>query len=226
MPVSEPRNPSIPCSCRNPKTDTLKAVDYSGSPIVCKDSVQALASGIKLGKRIPSVKVLSQADARPWHLQERLPSNGSWRVVLFPGDVSQAAQKSRLAGLCEKLSSPTSFLRRFTPPRARYDSVIDVLTVHAARRWDVDTFDFPEVLRPFDEIDGWDYEKIYVDDQSYHEGHGRLYETFGIGREEGCVMILRPDQYVSYVGRVDDYESMDRFFSSFMIPQQGAKSLK
>lgn len=145
--------------------------------------------------------------------------------MLFPGDVSQAPQKKRLEGLCEKLSAPSSFLKRFTPEGKRYDSVIDVLTVHAAKRWDVELHEFSEVLRPFHEIDGWDYEKIYVDDQSYHEGHGQLYETFGISREEGCAVILRPDQYVSYIGKLDDYESMDQFFSSFMIPQQGAKAL-
>src|ERR1700744_5148793 len=83
------------------------AVDYGASVIVAKegDSVeqgdgtavlgeakfrvvsdQRLATQIKVGMRMPSFKVLNQADARPWHFQERLKSNGTWRVVIFSGD--------------------------------------------------------------------------------------------------------------------------------------------
>ncbi|KAK7419247.1 hypothetical protein QQX98_003399 [Neonectria punicea] len=201
------------------------AVDYDKSVIVSKPEGEAdaearnLAPELKLGQRIPSVKVLNQSDARPWHLQELLRSNGTWRVILFPGDISKIAQKSRMTSICEELASPSSFLKRFTPSGSRYDSVIEVLTVHVAKRADVDIFDFPEVLRPYDEIEGWDYHKIFVDDQSYHEGHGHLYETFSISRDEGCIVVLRPDQHISYVGKMDDYKSVDGFFSAFMVPQ-------
>lgn len=216
---------------------SLPAVDYDRSLIVAKPhdtttdittkpnragsvvSVQNLAPKLQLGQRIPSVKVLSQADARPWHLQEILPSNGTWRLLVFPGDVTQPGPKAQLQKLCEGLEASDSLLKRFTQNTARYDSVIEVLTVHAAARHSVDIFDFSEVLRPYHQVDGWDYNKIYVDDQSYHEGHGQLYKTFGICREQGCVVILRPDQYVSYVGKVEDYDSIDRFFSGFMLPQ-------
>lgn len=39
-------------------------------------------------------------------------------------------------------------------------------------------------------------------------------------------MILRPDQYISWIGEMDDYESMDSFFRGFMVDQRtrgGAK---
>jgi phenol 2-monooxygenase (NADPH) len=182
-------------------------------------STQSLAPELKLGQRIPSVKILNQSDARPWHLQEVLPSNGAWRIIIFPGDITRPCPKAHLQRLCDSLGGPDSLLKRFTPSDGRYDSIIEVLTVHAAPRQSVDIFNFPEVLRPYDELDGWDYGKIFVDDESYHEGHGQLYETFGISREEGCLVILRPDQYISYVGNVDDYGSVDRFFSAFMLPQ-------
>ncbi|PKS05380.1 hypothetical protein jhhlp_008755 [Lomentospora prolificans] len=186
-------------------------------PAVTSD--ESLASKLTVGMRIPSVKVLSQSDARPWHFQELLPSNGAWRIVLFAGDVRDSEQKQRLQTLCDRLSEADSLLRRFTPADGRYDSVIEVLTVHAASRTELTIFDFPEVLRPYDEVDGWDYNKIYVDDLSYHEGHGQIYEEFGIDRTKGCAVVLRPDQYISYIGPLDDYESMDKFFSAFMIPQ-------
>ncbi|KAL3474928.1 thioredoxin-like protein [Aspergillus californicus] len=202
------------------------AVDYCSSVIVAKEaesnpvvSTQELVPEIKFGKRIPSVKVLSQADARPWHLQERLSSNGRWRLMVFAGDVTNPSQKQKIEQLGNALSSKTSFLQRYKPAGARYDAVIEVLTVHVAPRNQVDTFDFLEVFRPYDEIDGWDYEKIFVDDNSYHEGHGKLYESFGINPEKGCLVVLRPDQHVSYVGPLENYDAVDRFFFGFMLAQ-------
>jgi phenol 2-monooxygenase (NADPH) len=142
-------------------------------------------------------------------------------VVIFAGDITQPQQLEKIVKLGQSLSlaNSESFLRRFTPRGARYDSVFELLTVHAAPRQKVEIFDFPEVFRPYDQRDGWDYWKIFVDDESYHERHGQIYQNYGIDREHGCAIILRPDQYVSYVGPVDDYGALDKFFSSFMIPQ-------
>jgi phenol 2-monooxygenase len=182
-------------------------------------SIQSLASNIEVGKRMPSVKLLNQSDARPSHFQELLRSNGRWRVVIFAGNVESAKQKARLTELGQRLEKSDSFLKRFTPPKARYDSVIELLAVHSAPRVAATIFDFPEVFRPYDELDGWDYWKIFVDDKSYHEGDGELYKNFGINAEEGCAVIIRPDQYVSYVGPMDAYKDMDKFFSGFMVPQ-------
>jgi phenol 2-monooxygenase len=178
-------------------------------------SQQSLATGIELGKRIPSVKVLNQSDARPWHLQELLPSNGRWRVILFPGDISKPEQRKKLDAVGAAIDDKTSFLRRFTPAGSRYDTVFKIITVHNAKRETTTIFDFPEVLRPYDEIDGWDYNKIYVDVESYHEGHGKIYETFQIS-SEGVAVIVRPDQYVSYVGPMEDADALTRFFANFM----------
>ncbi|KAL5356818.1 FAD binding domain-containing protein [Aspergillus floccosus] len=190
-----------------------KGVAKDSQPVT---STQSLAPNIKVGMRLPSVKVLNQADARPWHFQELLKSDGRWRLVVFAGDVRKDSQMEKVNKLGEAFSRSDSFLRRFTPAGWKYDSVIELLTVHAAPRQSKTIFDFPEVFRPYDRLDGWDYWKIFVDDQSYHEGHGQMYETFAIDREKGCMVILRPDQYVSYVGPLEDHETVDRFFSSFM----------
>jgi hypothetical protein len=52
---------------------------------------------------------------------------------------------------------------------------------------------------------GWDYGKIFPDEQSYLNplSTGRLYEDFGIA-DEGCVLLLRPDQHVCMISRVED----------------------
>ena len=217
------------------------AVDYGASMVVAKEgdsteqgdgtevlgsaqtrviSKQELATEVLVGKRMPSFKVLNQADARPWHFQELLKSNGQWRLVVFAGDVKDSAQKKKLEKLGEHLGAPGSFLRRFTPAKWKYDSVIELLSVHSAKRQETTIFDFPEAFRPWSSEDGWDYWKIHADDQSYHEGFGDAYKNYGIDRTKGCSIILRPDQYVSWVGDMDDYESMDKFFSGFMIEQE------
>ena len=38
-------------------------------------------------------------------------------------------------------------------------------------------------------------------------------------------MVLRPDQYVSFVGEWDDYEALDKFFSGFMVEQDKKKAI-
>ena len=182
-------------------------------------SDQELATNIKVGMRMPSFKVLNQADARPWHFQELLKSNGRWRIVVFAGDIRDSKQKAKVDKLGERLGAEDSFLARYTPERQKYDSVIEVLTVHSSPRQETTIFDFMPAFRPWDGSDGWDYWKIFVDDQSYHEGHGQAYENYGMDPKEGCAVILRPDQYVSWVGDIE-YDSMERFFGGFMREQK------
>ena len=218
------------------------AVDYGASVVVAKSgdstkqgdgtavlgkeefrvvSKQELATDIKVGMRMPSFKVLNQADARPWHFQELLKSNGTWRIVVFPGDVKK--NKQRLEEFGKKLGDTDSFLNRFTPSSQRYDSVIELLSVHSGPRQGTTIFDFPEAFRPWSESDGWDYWKVHVDDESYHEGNSEAYKNYGIDPEVGCTVILRPDQYVSFVGDWDDFDALDKFFSGFMVKRDRGK---
>ena len=59
--------------------------------------------------------------------------------------------------------------------------------------------------------------------QSYHEGHGEIYKNYGIDPTIGAAVILRPDQYVSWVGDFDDFAAMQRFFGGFMLVQSQEK---
>lgn len=220
------------------------AVNYGSSLIVCKDDSiidkgegtdgtdvsckleglrvvgkQDLATNIKIGMRMPSFKVLSQADARPWHFQERLKSDGRWRVVVFAGDISSPPQMLRLQTLGNTLLAPESFISKFTSVSKPIDSVIEVLLIHSAPRTKIEFHELPEIVRPFDTRDGYDYSKAFVDDMSYHEGHGHAYQNYGIDEKKGAAVILRPDQYVSWIGELDDTSEMERFFSGFMREQ-------
>lgn len=205
------------------------SVDYGHSVLVAKGgdkrwtakrgprrdlvSKSNLARNIKVGMRMPSYQVLSHADARPWQFQEILKSDGRWRIVVFAGDVTVSSQMERVMLLGTQLSS---LVCRFTPSSEVIDSRIEVITVHNSPRFEVELFDFPTIMRPFKNGLGWDYDKIFVDAPSYHEGYGKAYENYGVDARTGCLVVLRPDQHVSWVGELEDIEVMGDFFSAFM----------
>jgi phenol 2-monooxygenase len=49
--------------------------------------------------------------------------------------------------------------------------------------------------------------------------HGHAYEKCGVDASKGCVVILRPDQYIWWIGQLEDVEEMDQYFSGFMVPR-------
>ncbi|KAJ7608773.1 phenol hydroxylase [Roridomyces roridus] len=189
------------------------SVDYGPSNLVAKSSAQTLATGLPLGMRFNSFKVLNQSDARPWHFQERLKADGRFRIVLFAGNILDPSQKTRVDAFCAALDQPRSFLRRATRDDAPIDSVIDILTIHSAKRVDTELLrDFPAILHPFNTRTGWDYNKVFVDDVSYHEGFGDAYKNYGVDKEKGCVVAVRPDQYVGWVGTLEDFDGLQAYF--------------
>lgn len=197
-------------------TDVSPSLKAGAEKVVGK---QEVAKNIKMGMRFPSFQVLNQSDARPWQFQQFLTSDGRFRIVVFAGNILDAAQMKRVQEFGSSLDSPKSFLHRFTPTGKKIDSVIEVLTVHSAPRTKVELLDLHEIFHPFDEKKGWDYNKVCVDDISYHEGHGEAYKNYGVDREKGCCVIVRPDQYVSWIGTLEDASEMDRYFSEFLVPQ-------
>ncbi len=180
---------------------------------------QELASNIKMGMRFPSFQVLNQSDAHPWQLCHFLKSDGRFRIILFAGNLTDETQRRRVQRLGEELAALDSFLRRFTPSEKPIDSTIEVLTVHSAPRQEVELHDLHEIYHPYDPKEGWDYNKVFVDDISYHEGHGEAYKNYGVDKERGCIVIVRPDQYVGWIGELEDVHDMDRYFSEILIPQ-------
>lgn len=105
--------------------------------------------------------------------------------------MTDETQKQRVAHFCEGL---TKVLQTYTPSGAHLNSVIQPLTIHSAPREAVTIFDFPEVLREFDSKTGWEYDQIFVDGPSYHEGTSEAYTNYGVDKKSGCFVISRPDQ--------------------------------
>ncbi|EUC36141.1 hypothetical protein COCCADRAFT_88943 [Bipolaris zeicola 26-R-13] len=173
---------------------------------------QELASETKIGMRFPSHQVLNQSDGRAWEFQQKLKSDGRFRIIVFAGNVVNQEQSTRLKGFCQRLSSSP-----LLAPRLIKD--VDVLTLHSSKRIEVELLrDFPDVLHPFDPKTGWDYDSVYVDDGNYYEAFADAYKKYGVDREKGCVVVARPDQYVGYIDTLDEagLEGVEAYFAGIL----------
>ena len=201
----------------HPDTNLTNGHSNVHNPLLAKRS---LAKNIKLGACMPSHKILNQASARPVQLATMLKSDGRWRVLVFAGDITFPTQAARIKTLGTALAGPDSLLHKYTPSQQPIDSLIEVLTIHSSPRTEVDIFDFPDIFHPYHEDLGWDYSKIFVDDVAYHEEDcGVAYAKYGISREEGCLVVCRPDQHVGYIGALEDVGDVQRYFEGILIPQ-------
>jgi phenol 2-monooxygenase len=97
--------------------------------------------------------------------------------------------------------------------------VIEVLLVYCAPRANIELLrDLHHVYHPFDEELGYDYDKVFTDELDYNNVHGKAYVNYRIDKEKGCVVIVRPDQYVSWVGDLEDLKDMEEFFGRILVP--------
>ena len=58
-----------------------------------------------------------------------------------------------------------------------------------------------------------DYEKVFCPDPKADD----IFDLRGIDRETGCVVVVRPDQYVSHVLPLDGHEALADFFAGILI---------
>lgn len=149
-----------------------------------------------------------------------MPSDGRFRIVVFGGNIHFPQNRRLVNDLGAWLSaevlpryphialSPGSDPHCGTKYRTDGDpSVIDVFLIHTAQRSEVEMLrDLHEVYHPFDSKLGWDYNRVFVDKESYCDGHGRAYEGYGVCPDRGAVVVVRPDGYVGLVASLEDGE--------------------
>ncbi|KAK3717387.1 hypothetical protein LTR37_005776 [Vermiconidia calcicola] len=190
-------------------------------------SYQDLAKGFQIGTRFHSCQVLRLADAKPVHLGHVMDADGRWRIVLFGDNMHNPIHtKSPLAEVCEFLLN--NIIHKYTPAKANIDSVIDVRAVLPQSRQSVNIANLPEILLPHKGRFGiQDYEKVFTDEESYGFGFGDIYKSRGVDREKGCILVVRPDQYISAVLPLERKAQgmMEDFFDGFMKPQKAANGV-
>ncbi len=188
---------------------------YRTSIISGEPTFQHLATGFVIGKRFHSAPVIRLADARPLQLGHTIKADGRWRLFAFAGAGDPTAASSGLSELCAFLdSSPGSPVRRYTPIGADIDAVIDVRAVLQQNHRQLAVEAMPRFLLPKKGRFGLiDYEKMFCPDLKNRRD---IFDTRGIDRANGCMIVVRPDQYVAHVLPLDAHAQVAAFFDGFM----------
>jgi phenol 2-monooxygenase len=181
------------------------SVRYEPSMLTAPPAHQHLAPGFPIGMRLHSAPVVRVADAKPMHLGHAARADGAWRLYAFAD-----RSRSRLLGFCDFLMSDRSPLTRFTPPGADPDAIIDVRAIFQQGHREVAVDELPPVLQPrkgpYRLID---YEKVFAGDE--------IFTARGVDRERGCVVVVRPDQYVANVLPLDAYGDLEVFLNGVLV---------
>jgi phenol 2-monooxygenase (NADPH) len=194
------------------------ATRYRPSPLTGSGTYQRLAKGFTVGMRFHSAPVIRLADAKPVHLGHAARADGRWRLYAFADAAEPGDPASRLRALCEHLEhAPDSPVRRYTPAGADLDSVFDVRAVLQQYHRDVELADLPSLLMPRKGRYGLvDYEKAFTPDPNSDD----IFDVRGIAREQGALVVVRPDQYVSHVLPLDAYEELAAFFAPLLLERR------
>ena len=194
------------------------ATRYRSSIITAEPAHQHLAAGFTIGMRFHSAPVIRLADAKPVQLGHTIKADGRWRIFAFAGAEHPAAPASGIRVLCEFLAEATeSPVRRYTPSCADDDSAIDVRAVFQQGHRELAVESMPAFLLPRKGRYGLvDYEKMFCPDL---KGGGDIFDMRGIDRQQGCMVIVRPDQYVAHVLPLNGFGELAAFFDGFMTRQ-------
>lgn len=193
------------------------SVCYAPSLLTGEAAHNHLATGFDIGMRFHSAPVIRLADAKSVELGHTVRADGRWRIFAFSGQVGLQDAASGFARLCAFLhTSARSPIVRFTLDGADPDAVIDFQAVFQEGHRDLEFSALPEVLKPRKGRFGLiDYEKAFCADLS---GNRDIFDLRGIDRTHGCMVVVRPDQYVSTILPLDAHDVLSTFFEGFMKP--------
>jgi phenol 2-monooxygenase len=190
------------------------ATRYAPSMITGEPTFQDLAQGFPVGMRFHSAPVIRLADAKPIQLGHVARADGAWRIYVFADQNDPRHESSRARGLCKSLLSDGSPIKHFTPPADDLDSILDVRAIFQQHHRDLTVDNMPPVLLPRKGKFGLiDYEKMFCPDPDADD----IFDLRGVNRELGCMVVVRPDHYVSQVIPLDAHEALANFFAAILL---------
>jgi phenol 2-monooxygenase len=198
------------------------ATQYASSLLTGEGTHQHLAEGFVIGQRFHSAPVIRLADAKPFHLGHVGKADGRFRVYIFAAAGDPSESGSAVRRLCEFLAEDQiSPVRKYTRQGEDIDAVIDVRAVFQQAHRELAVEAMPALLLPRKGRYGLhDYEKMFCPDVK-----NDIFAMREIDRDAGCMVVVRPDQYVAHVLPLDEYEQLASYFDGFMLPQMGGVSL-
>jgi phenol 2-monooxygenase len=188
------------------------ATRYEPSALTGTGTHRHLAEGFVVGMRFHSAPVVRLADAKPMQLGHVAEADGRWRIYLFAG--TDGLAPGSLVGLCDFLAhDPVSPVRRHTPASVDNDAVFDIRAIFQQPHQSLSMDEMPELLWPCKGQFGLrDYEKAFCADPKA----GDIYRMRGIDREQGCMVVVRPDQYVGQVLPLDAHAELADYFARIL----------
>ena len=190
---------------------------YRPSLLTDEPRHQQLAKGLPIGMRFHSAPVIRLGDAKRVHLGHVVKADGRFRLFIL-ADPCRGVPSARVRTLCQFLTdSPQSPVKRYTPSNADVDSIIDVRAVFQEGHREFNPEDMPPLLLPRKGRYGLkDYEKVFCAEP---DSVTNIFDMRSVDRQRGCVIVVRPDQYVAHILPLDAYAEITSFFERFMLPQ-------
>ena len=188
------------------------AVKYEQSALIGPARHQTLATGEEIGRRFHSAPVVRVSDAKQMQLGHAAEADGRWRIYAFAG--VEHGPLHALAGWLEK--DPASPVVKYTKGNEDIDGLIDLRAVFQ-ETFDALAFeDMSGLLKPTKgKLGLQDHEKVFCVD---HKGLGDIFEMRGIDRAQGCMVVVRPDQYIAHVLPLDGVAELAAFFDGVLLP--------
>jgi len=197
------------------------ATRYKPSMICAEPTFQDLADGFTVGMRFHSAPVIRLVDAKPVQLGHAASADGAWRIYAFADSRNPRDPASRIGALCRFLDTDESPVKRFTARGVDSDSVIDVRAIFQQGHRDLAIDGMPAILLPRKGRFGLiDYEKMFCPDG---KAGTDIFDMRSVNREQGCMVVVRPDQYVAHVLPLHDFQALAGFFAGFMIEANGCR---
>ena len=187
------------------------SIEYFPSYICTGQEHQSLAPGYKIGQRFHSAEALRVADGRRQHLGHLVKADGRWRLFLFGNKQDPRDPASEVHNCINYLANhPSSPVVKYTPATSDIDSVIDSYAIF--QQSDLALPELPDYLWPAKGKYGLkDYEKVFHATQD-----DNIYDLRGIDKDEGCIVIVRPDQHIAALLPLTAHDELSAFFDVFM----------
>ncbi len=191
------------------------ATHYKPALLTGPATHQHLAGGLLIGTRFHSAQVVRIGDGKTMQLGETLVADGRWRLLAFAGQDDDAGPTSPLGKLCRYLvESPQSPIKRHTPAGADLDSQFDVRAVFQQSHHSLPVTAMPQLLfPPKGRYRLRDYEKAFC---AIHRAGQNIYDLRRIDHQHGCLVVVRPDQYIAHILPLDATDALAAFFAAFM----------
>ena len=113
------------------------AIRYEPSAIV-DITHQTLAANLPIGERMPPQMFIRAASVKPVEVQDLLPADTRFKILVFAGNISTEKDRAALQVLAVELDKQGNFLRQYGRGDVSRWEVFDVLCFSSAKQDQVD----------------------------------------------------------------------------------------